>query len=209
MQSTKITRGNHGDCRLREQKTPAPQRREGVHLRFHPQNGKSQTRKRDLAVEPSQQPRSAKRRRQFAGPVEHATNHVRVRMVRYRDAVIRKDDDANRTSFHRNVVDFKSAVVVDRRGQLFEISGQSGGVNLADKNLRETRLWSRSGGAASPTLRVVNRESGLIEVALELKTGFFDKLLVLGLARNRWKLAGSVECAYPLQIDVKEPVGSR
>ena len=49
----------------------------------------------------------------------------------------------------------------------------------------------------------------LIEVALELKAGLIDKLLVFGIARNRRQLGGRVEGPNPFQIDIEETVGSR
>ena len=52
-------------------------------------------------------------------------------------------------------------------------------------------------------------ESGLVQIAFELKTRLLDKLLVFGLAGNRRQLAGGVEFANPLQIDVEETVRAR
>jgi len=52
-------------------------------------------------------------------------------------------------------------------------------------------------------------KSGLVQIALELKTRLFNKLLVFGLAGNRRQLAGDVEITNPLQIDVEEAVRAR
>ncbi len=187
---------------------PSPAER--IHFRgLHAQNRKTQTRQRDLPVEPPQQPGSAERRSQFAGAVEHAANHCGIRMVRNRDTVIRKKDDAHRAAFEGDVVDLKPAVVVNRRRDLLEICGQPAGVDPADEDLREAWLGSRSRRPVPPTLRIVNSEGGLVQIALELKAGLFDKLLVFGLAGNRRQLAGGVECPNPLQIDVEETVRAR
>ena len=119
-------------------------------------------------------------------------------MVGNRDAVIGKKDDANGAAFERDVVDVEAAIVVDGRRELLEVCGQAGGVELADEDFGETRLGSRAGSAAAPTLRIVDGEGGLVEIALELKAGLFDKFLVFGLAGNRRQLAGGVEGPNPL-----------
>ena len=46
-------------------------------------------------------------------------------------------------------------------------------------------------------------ESGLVEVALKLKPGRLDELLVLRFVGNVRHLAGDVGAADPFQIDVK------
>src|SRR5208282_862965 len=77
VESAEISSRNYRDRRLRKQEAPAAQSAQRTHFGgLHAQNRKTQAGQRNLPVELSQQPRSAKRRRQFAGAVEHATNHV-------------------------------------------------------------------------------------------------------------------------------------
>src|SRR6267143_5586253 len=73
----------------------------------------------------------------------------------------------------------------------------------------EARFWRRSRSPVAPTLRIVDGEGGLVQIALELKTRLLNKLLVSGLAGNRRQLAGGVEFTNPLQIDVEETVRAR
>src|ERR1035437_3202378 len=136
VESAEISRRNYRDRRLRKQEAPAAQSAQRTHFGgLHAQNRKTQAGQRNFPVELSQQPGSAKGRGQFAGAVEHAANHVGVRMVRSRDAVIRKNDDANGATFEGDVVDLKTAVVVDGRRQLLEVRSQAAGIDLADENL--------------------------------------------------------------------------
>src|SRR5208282_2964752 len=128
---------------------------------------------------------------------------------RNRDAVIRKNDHAKRAPFEGDTVDLKTTIVVDRRGDLFEVGSQAAGIDLADEDLGEARLRGRSGSSTSPTLRIVDGESRLVQIALELKAGLLDELLVFRIAGNRRQLAGGVEGANPLQIDVEETVRAR
>src|SRR5208337_273388 len=210
VKSAEIASGNHGDRGLRKQEAPAAQSAEEIHFRgLHPENRKRQTGERYFSVEPSQQPGPAKGRSQFAGAVEHAANHVGVGMVRNRDTVVRKKDDANRPAFNRDVVDVETAVVVNGRRYLLEVGSQAAGVDLADKDLRKARLRSRSPASVSPTLGIVDGEGGLVQVALELKSRLLDKLLIFELAGNRRQLTGGVEGPNPLQVDVEEAVRAR
>src|ERR1700687_4707407 len=114
VESGEISSRNHGDRRLRKQEAPTAQPAQGTHFGgFHAQNRKRQTCQGKVSVEILQQPGAAKRRGQFPGAVEHAANHVGVRMVRNRDAVIRKNDNAHRAAFEGDVVDIKTAVIVN------------------------------------------------------------------------------------------------
>src|SRR5713226_8270041 len=116
VESAEISSGNHGDRRLGKQEAPTAESAQGTHFGgLHAQNRKRQACQRNPSVELSQQRRSAKGRGESAGSVEDAANHVRARMVRNRDAVIRKNDDANGAAFEGDVVDFKTAVIVDGR----------------------------------------------------------------------------------------------
>src|SRR5229473_223300 len=199
VESAEISSGNHGDRRLGKQEAPTAESAQGTHFGgLHAQNRKRQACQRNSSVELSQQRRSAKGRGKFPGAVEHAANHVGARMVRNRDAVIRKNDDANGAAFEGDVVDFKAAVIVNGRRDLLEIRGQAGGIEGADEDLGETRLCGRSSGSTSPSLRIVDGESGLVQIALELKARFLNKLLVFGLARDLRQLGGGVECPNPL-----------
>ena len=136
VESAEIASGNHGDRGLRKQNAPTAHPAERIHFSgLHAQNRKTQARQRDLSVEPPQQPGSAKRRSQFAGAVEHAANHCGIRMVRNRDAVIRKNDDAHGAALERDAVDVETAVVVNRRRDLLEVRGQPAGVDPADEDL--------------------------------------------------------------------------
>src|SRR5208282_4771145 len=123
-----------------------------------------------------------------------------------RDAVIGKQDGAHNPAFHGDVIDFEAAIVFDGRREFSKVGSETPGVDLADEDFGEARFGCRAGGASAPALRIVNGEGGLIEVALELKAGFFDKLLVFGSARNRRQLAGGVECPNPFEVDVKETI---
>ena len=182
VESAKIACGNYGDGEIGKQEAPTAEGAEGADLGANPQNGKRQTGQRDLTVELAEQPGAGKRRGQFARSVEDSANHRGVGMIGDRDAVVGEHDHANRAAFERDVIDVEATVVVDRRGQLLEVGRQAAGVDLADEYLGESRLGRRSGGSVPPTLRIVDGEGGLIQIALELKTRFLDKLLIFGLA---------------------------
>jgi hypothetical protein len=52
----------------------------------------------------------------------------------------------------------------------------------------------------------MDRESGFVQITLELKAGFLNKFFVFGVVRDRWKLVGCVQGTHPPQIDVEEGV---
>ena len=54
----------------------------------------------------------------------------------------------------------------------------------------------------------MDSECGLVKIALKLKAGSLDELLVFGIVRDFRQLAGNVRAADPLQVDVKESVGT-
>ena len=53
---------------------------------------------------------------------------------------------------------------------------------------------------------VVNGERGLIEIALELKPGRLDKLLVIRIVGHRGQVARKVGATHPSQIYVREAI---
>ena len=55
----------------------------------------------------------------------------------------------------------------------------------------------------------MNGEGCLVQVALELKPGGLDKLLVFRLMGNVWYLPCDIGAAHPLQIDVKIAIRTR
>ena len=126
-------------------------------------------------------------------------------MVRNRDAVVRKNRHPNGAALHGYVVDLESVVVVDRRRDLFQVRDQFAGIDFADEYFREPRLGCRAAGP-TPVLWVMDGESGLIEIPLELEISLLDKLLVVGVTRDGRKLVSGVEGANPLEIDVEEAV---
>jgi hypothetical protein len=129
-------------------------------------------------------------------------------MVGHGDAVIGENRRREPCGLRGNAVDVKAAVVLDRRGKLFQVRSHSSGVESCRRRPPRSAVPWTIRGSASPTLRIVDGERGLVEIALELKSGLLDKLLVFRLARNRRQLAGGVEGANPFQVDVEETVGA-
>jgi hypothetical protein len=55
----------------------------------------------------------------------------------------------------------------------------------------------------------MHRESGFVQVALELKPGFLNELVVFRIVGDGWHPTQPVEPAHPLQIHVSEGFGAR
>ena len=207
MQRSQVARRQDDDGGFGKDKAPTGEAAERIESsRFDLQNRKRDARQRHIAVKPAQQRRSAEGRSQLAGAVDHAANHAGIGMIGDGDAVIREKSHTHRAAFDGNVVNVEAAIAVDGRGELAQVRGNAGGVEFADENFGEARLGGGSGGAIAPSLRIVNGEGSLIEVALELKAGFIHELLVLRRARDRGQLGRRIEGADPLEIDVKKAV---
>ena len=52
-------------------------------------------------------------------------------------------------------------------------------------------------------------EGGLVQIALELKAGLLDELLVLGIMGNGGKLANGLQSSQPFQIYVEKAICPR
>ena len=209
VEGTKIAGGNDGDGGFGKEQAPTAESAEGAHfVGLDTKDGKGDACQRNLPVELAEQPGSAKRRGEFAGAVDDAANDFGIRMIGNRDAVVGKNGDAHGSSLEREVVDIEAAVIVDRRGELLEVSGQAAGVDLADEDFGEARFRGGTSSAA-PTLRIVDGEGGLVEIAFELKASLVDEFLVFGLAGNRRQLAGGIESSNPLEINIEETIRAR
>jgi hypothetical protein len=52
----------------------------------------------------------------------------------------------------------------------------------------------------------VNCQRGLIQIALELKSGGLDELLVIRIVRYSRQFAGEVSATHPSQVHIDEPI---
>ncbi len=130
-------------------------------------------------------------------------------MVGDRDAVVRKYSDADDPAFDRDVVDVEAMVVIDRGREISEIWQHPAGIEPAFEYFGEAGFVDISTRSVTPALGIMHRKSGVVEVALELKSRLLDKILVLGVAGNGGQLAGRVEGSNPIKVDVEESICSR
>ena len=82
-------------------------------------------------------------------------------------------------------------------------------IEFANEDFGEAGFCGRSGRAVTPTLRIVNGESRLVEIAFPLKAGLFHKFLIVRIVRNGGQLAAGVESPNPLQVHIKKAICAR
>ena len=208
MQRAKVARGNDRDRRLGKQERPGAEAGDRANAGgLDAENGESGTGDGHVAIEPAEERGPAEGRGELAGTVENAADHGGVRMIRHGDAVVGENGDADGAAFLRDVVDIEVAVAIDRGGDFLQVGNEAVGVELADEDFGEARFRGRTGGTVAPACRVVDGKGGFVEIALELKAGRIDELLVFGLAGDGRELAGA-ETANPFEVDIDKAVGA-
>src|SRR5581483_10415560 len=151
---------------------------------------------------------AAEGRGQLARAVNHAAYDQGIAAVGCGDRIHSEHRHSQYAVFQRNVVDVDRAISVHCLSQAPQVGSQPLSMKLPYEYFRKTRLlllllrpWPYRGG-------IMDGEGCFVEVALELKPGRLNELLVLRIMGDLGQVSGNIGAPHPLQVHVKETIGA-
>ena len=130
-------------------------------------------------------------------------------MVRGGNRIHSQNRDPERSSVNRDREDADRVIVLDRLRHPLEIGDALIPIEVANEYFGKTGLGRLSARASPrPSFRIVNSKRHRVEIALVVKAGFLNELLVFWIVVDRVKrLAAGLP--NPAVIDVQKSVRSR
>src|SRR6266851_7129514 len=143
-----------------------------------------------------QQSRASEWRSQPLGPVNNASYDRGVVMIGGGHRIGAQHGHAQQSAFHTNREDVDRVVVLHRLRDLAQIGGQPLAVKFSFQHFGKARLASGTAGStAGPAGGVMNGKRSFLKIALELKSGFPDESLILGVVADGGQFSARVRPA--------------